>query len=67
MSDSIQYAYRVDSDKETPCHLSEIKKGDLFYLVVDAHKSDLLRATGDAFSSNINDKNSWSVLHVPYQ
>jgi len=67
MSESIQCAYRVDSDKETPCHLSEIKKGDLFYWVVDAHKSDLLQATGDAFSSNVNDKDIWSVPHAPYQ
>lgn len=67
MNESIHYAYRIDSDKETVCHLSEIKKGDVFYLIVDAHKSELLRATGDAFNSNVNDKNIWSVPHAPYQ
>lgn len=67
MNESIQYAYRIDSDKETPCHLSEIKKGDVFYWVVDAHKSELLQATDDAFNSDVNDKNSWSVPHAPYQ
>jgi len=67
MSDAIQYAYRIDSEKETPCHLSEIKKGDVYYWVVGSHKSDLLEATGDAFSVDVNDKKIWSVPHAPYQ
>ena len=30
MSESFQYAFRIDADKEIPCHLSEIKKGEAF-------------------------------------
>lgn len=63
MNDSIQYAYRIDTDRETPCHLSEIKKGDVFYWVRNAHKSELLKATADAFTTIVNGNEIWSVPH----
>ena len=67
MTESIQYAFKVTPDEETPCHLSEIKQGDVYYLVVDSKRSELQRATEDAFSSDVNGKSVWSIPHVPYE
>ena len=67
MSESIQYAYRIDTDRETPCHLCEIKKGNVFYWVRNSHKSELLRATADAVSTIENGNVIWSVPHEAYQ
>ena len=63
----IQYAFRVDATRETPCHLSEIKRGDVFYQVNGNTKSELYRATGDAFSSDVNGNTVWSIPHELYQ
>lgn len=67
MSELIKYAYRIDSDRETPCHLSEIKKGDVFYLMVGASRSELHRATDDAFIAHVNDNETWSIPHELYE
>ena len=67
MTETIQYAFKVTEDEETPCHLSEIKKGDVYYLVVDSKRSELLKATEDAFNSNVSGKSVWSIPHVPYE
>lgn len=65
MSECIQYAFRIEAGKETPCHLSEIKKDDVYYLVVDARKSELFKATDNAFGAEVNGKWVWSIPHVP--
>lgn len=65
--DAIQYAFRVESDKETPCHVSEIKSGDVFYLVTGGKRSALFVATGDAFSSDVNNRLVWSIPHENYK
>jgi hypothetical protein len=62
-TDIIQYAFRVEGDKETPCHVSDIKSGDVFYLVTDGKRSALCKATGDAFSSEVNNRLVWSIPH----
>lgn len=66
MSESIDYAFKVTADDEVPCHLSEIKKGDQFYLVHNKTKSDLFTATDDAFQTNLNGEMIWSVPHEIY-
>lgn len=63
MSESISYALKVANDKEIPCHLSELKKDDLFYLVQASTKSKLLIAIDDAFQSDVNGQTIWSVPH----
>ncbi|QEY16058.1 hypothetical protein D0C16_08725 [Cellvibrio sp. KY-GH-1] len=64
MSESITYALKViPDDKEIPCHLSELKKDDLFYLVQASKKSELLVATDNAFQSNVNGQTIWSIPH----
>ncbi len=64
MSESITYALKVTPDeKEVPCHLSELKKHDIFYLVQASKKSERLVATGDAFQSDVNGQTIWSVPH----
>lgn len=64
MSESITYALKVaPNDKEIPCHLSELKKDDLFYLVQASKKSELLIATDNPFQSNVNGQMIWSVPH----
>lgn len=67
MSSFIQYAFRVDDKTETPCHLSSIKKGDVFYRVDGCQKSDLMIATDDAFSSVLDDQTVWSVPSEMYE
>lgn len=67
MSESFQYAFRIDADKEIPCHLSEIKKGHIFYLVTNASKSELFKASEDAFSTEVNGKLIWSIPHEMHQ
>lgn len=67
MSDLIQYAFRIDAQTETPCHLSDLKKSDVFYMVDGVHKSDLLIATDDAFSSVVNETTVWSVPSEKYE
>lgn len=66
MNENIQYAFRVDADEETPCHLSEIKKGDVFYLIQGAKRSELLRATENAYEAVVNERPVWSIPHEIY-
>lgn len=47
--------------------MSDLKKGDVFYMVDGAHKSDLLIATDDAFSSVVNETTVWSVPSEKYE
>ena len=63
---SVQYAMRVTGDSEIPCHLSEIKQGDVYYQIDGAQKSELFRATGNAFSSDVNNQQVWSIPHEIY-
>ncbi|WP_191968667.1 hypothetical protein [Cellvibrio sp. KY-GH-1] len=63
MSESISYALKITGDEEIPCHLSELKRDDLFYLVQASKKSKLLIATDDAFQSDVNGQTIWSVPH----
>ena len=64
MNEPITYALKVTRDeKEVPCHLSELKKDDLFHLVQASKKSELFIATDDAFQSNVNGQTIWSVPH----
>jgi hypothetical protein len=67
MNTDIHYAFRVDASQETPCHLSEIKKGDVFYFVKGGQKSALMTATEDAFSSEVNGQLLWSIPHDIYE
>lgn len=67
MSTPIQYAFRVDDTQETPCHIADIKKGDVFYLVTGGQKSELFKATGDAISNKVNDQLHWSIPYEIYQ
>ena len=67
MSETIQYAYRVDDATETPCHLSEIKKGNVFYFVNGSEKSALMIATADAFYTELNEQPVWSIPHEKYE
>jgi hypothetical protein len=67
MDQEIRYAFRIDRDTETPCHISELKNGDVFYMVQGGQKSNLLIATGDAFSSDVNGQLLWSIPHEIYE
>jgi hypothetical protein len=67
MNTPIQYAFRVDDTQETPCHVADIKKGDVFYLVTGGHKSELYKATGDAISSAADGQLHWSIPHEIYR
>jgi hypothetical protein len=64
---TVQYAFRITDTSETPCHLSEIKKGDVYYQVSGADKSELLIATGDAFATEVNHQMLWSIPHEIYR
>lgn len=63
---SVQYALRITDDSEIPCHLSEIKQGDVYYQINGAQKSELFRATADAFPSEVNKQLVWSIPHELY-
>lgn len=63
----VQYAMRITDLDEVPCHLSEIKKGDVYYLVRGAEKSPLFVATGDAFMTDVNRQPLWSIPHEVYE
>lgn len=67
MGELFQYAYRINADKETPCHLREIKKGDVFYLMSNATKSELRKATEDAFCTVVNKDLVWSIPYEIYE
>lgn len=64
MSDDIRYALRLDGSVETPCHICELNNGDLFYLVTNTNKSELRRAIGEPFITEINTNAVWSI---PYE
>lgn len=67
MNQEIRYAFRIDQFAETPCHLSELNKGDVFYLISQGTKSELLRATGAPFTEIINHQEVWSIPHEIYR
>jgi len=67
MDDLIQYAFRIDDNRETPCHLSEIKKNDVFYLVTGGKKSELFIAIDNAFNSVVNGQQIWSIPREEYE
>lgn len=63
MSEPISYVLKITGDEEIPCHLSELNRDDLFYLVQSSKKSELLIATDNAFQSDFNGQTIWSVPH----
>lgn len=67
MDQEIRYAFRIDSDAETPCHISDLKEGDVFYMVSQGTKSELLQATGAPFTETINHQLVWSIPHEIYR
>ena len=62
-SDSIQIAFKCNHTPPEICTLSEIKKGDIYFLVSDGKRSDLMKATSDAYLKN----NQWIIEGYHYE
>lgn len=62
-NDDIQVAFVVEGDDQRICTISEIKKDDVFYLVINGTRGDLMRATSSAQIKN----RQWQVEGVPYE
>ena len=56
--ESITVAFIQKKDHFYPAHVSEIKTGDVYYLVVDKIPSNHMRALADA---SCDAANNWSV------
>lgn len=67
MDQEIRFAFRIDSDAERPCHISDLKEGDVFYMVSQGTKSELLQATGAPFTEIVNHQVVWSITHEIYR
>ncbi len=64
---SIEFAMRIEDDGEVPCHLSDLKKGNIYYLIRGTEKSPLYLATGDAVATDVNHQPLWSIPHEIYE
>jgi hypothetical protein len=53
--------------RETPCHISELKKGDVFYMVTDGAKGELRVATALPYSSQVDGDILWRIDSEPYR
>jgi hypothetical protein len=62
-NDEIRVAFVVEGDHQRICTISEIKKDDVFYLVINGARGDLMQATSSAQIKN----NQWQVEGVPYE
>lgn len=61
--DTLVYAIKVNPGKpDSPCHISELVKGDHFYWVSDGRRSDLNIASSDPYRNAANSgEEQWSV------
>jgi hypothetical protein len=62
-NDDTQVAFVVEGDHQRICTIGEIKKDDVFYLVINGARGDLMRAISSAQIKN----NQWQVEGVPYE
>lgn len=62
-----QIAFRCNEQPSQVCLVSELKKGDIFYLVTDGAKSDLMRAINDSQIKKINGVEQWHIEGVLYE
>lgn len=61
--DSIQIAFNCNQTPHQICTISEIKKGDIYFLVTDGKRGDLMKANSDAYFKN----NQWVVEGKLYE
>ncbi len=57
-------AFIQRNENFVPSHVSEIKKGDTFYLVTNGQPSDFFTADDDSF---LNEDNQWSIPSTPLE
>ena len=61
--DSIQIAFKCNETPHVICTLSEIKKGDIYFLVTDGKRGDVMKADTDAYFKN----NQWVIEGKIYE
>ncbi len=58
-----QIAFKCNEHPSQVCSVSDLKKGDIFYLVTNGKKGDLMKAT----SNPVWAKNRWEIQGELYE
>lgn len=60
---SVQVAFKVGKDEGDiqPCHVRELRPDDVFYIVTDGKKGDLMLARGMPYEQQVNGESQWCI------
>jgi hypothetical protein len=65
----VQVAYKVGKNEGDvqPCHVKELRPNDVFYIVTDGKKGDLMLATGMPYEKQVNGDSQWLIDGEMYE
>lgn len=63
----VAYKLNQEDNRFSPCHIKDIRKGDLFYLVTDGVSTDICSASSNAYYKFDNGDATWIVESEIYE